>query len=429
MFRGNIRKSITLLGLIILTSLLIAACSPNQEKGRPVSWQVYVFGEAQPVKNGARVELSFKREDSIFYPRFNPSMDKFVVSEGRELWLYSSGGKRIRRIFAAPPGEYLSSDPEWSPQGDKLFFTTISYPGNVQRNSQITAWLVDLRSGATPQTIFRDAGVSGYWSPDGKKILFTYGNRMNEDQATLFDLETGKKTRIGKEFNHIQGPLWSPDGNQLAFVATGRFKTASSVLTVYDLSAGDTRTLAQTLRPYFPKYWSKDSRQIYFETGNYGGLDLGKHQVGVIDVWNKQERFITFENLNGPMNYFAGISPDEKILLFSSPGKGKNSGLWQHSLATGKTRQVADNSHAFGRIYWAEGNKKFYSAGDTADGRGYIRYYLINPIEGPKWDILLTGDYRLDLAGVPDNLMYFLDFRDRFFKSYILKSLNLKLGK
>ncbi len=49
-------------------------------------------------------------------------------------------------------------------------------------------------------------------------------------------------------------------------------------------------------------------------------------------------------------------------------------------------------------------------------------------LPGYVWIYRWSKDH-LELAGVPDNLMYFLDFRDRFFKSYILKSLNLKLGK
>ena len=111
---------------------------------------------------------------------------------------------------SSPIGDY---DPDWSPVGNKIVFTTVRDLNRPQ------IWVLDVDTGETTnlsnnsQSDFQPA-----WSPDGSKIIFSSNrvvNRgklwvMNADGSNLVEF-TQTDTRTNIE------PVWAPDGDLLLY--------------------------------------------------------------------------------------------------------------------------------------------------------------------------------------------------------------------
>jgi Tol biopolymer transport system component len=114
-------------------------------------------------------------------------------------------------LIAADKENY--SQPVWSPDGDKIAFTSDNYLGLWVVNSDGT-FLLKLSDEA-------GAGFDFQWAADSKEILtrvarFEDGRRMNAIKS--FDIET-RSEKILKDFTQqkLGIPKWTPDNSQVYF--------------------------------------------------------------------------------------------------------------------------------------------------------------------------------------------------------------------
>jgi hypothetical protein len=185
-------------------------------------------------------------------------------------------------LVAVEPAPTLSAESD--PLGQVYFFIFDHVYGNE------TTKLVRLPGSCItgeipcpePETIPSPFGLnfsltSLVWSPDGSYAAFAYPVSEDGNKANLFLFDPAKRTWTPlAEFNFIDPPLWSPDGDWLAFrVQDGMgsediyaIRQDGSDLT--NVTASD--KLPENNRPYILNGWIKDN--LVLRSGYPGGDGL-----------------------------------------------------------------------------------------------------------------------------------------------------------
>jgi len=173
------------------------------------------------------------------------------LGQGSELWLAQRDGKDVQQLFADQLN-YISFA-RWSPDGGQIAF--IKTPDSQTPFTVGELWVIP-STGAQGGTFLADVdtghGYAANWSPDGTRIAFVKRENPEDENANqssgalisniyVVEVESGKWTQITKlTEGHAETPLWSPDGNTLAFniVVDGRMEVQ-----IADLLTGEIRSL------------------------------------------------------------------------------------------------------------------------------------------------------------------------------------------
>ncbi len=171
--------------------------------------------------------------------------------------------------------------PRWSPDGKQIAFNS----DRKDSYAQIFVMNAD-GSGLTQITQLPDEADKGafgayapIWSPDGQRIAFERGTRIGRQDSTYTDIFVMRSDGT-KLFNltHLTGdnswPSWSPDGKYIAYISW-RSESAN----IYITGSGGTASwrLTQVSREdaEYGRYptgypaWSPDGKQIAFRMGDH----------------------------------------------------------------------------------------------------------------------------------------------------------------
>jgi WD40-like Beta Propeller Repeat len=127
-----------------------------------------------------------------------------------EVYVMADDGSGQTRLTFDPAADQQA---DWSPDG-----TRIAFESNRDGNMDIYAMNPD--GGDLARLTFNpgtDADAS--WHPDGRSIAFVRGTGATQD---IFTLRPGaaRPTQLTRD-TYAQFPAWSPDGEQIAFTASG----------------------------------------------------------------------------------------------------------------------------------------------------------------------------------------------------------------
>lgn len=205
-----------------------------------------------------------------------------------QIWLVNtSSGKS----FQLTRGEKPAGNPQWSPDGSWLTFTS----NRVGDKNQIFAIRAD--GGEAVQLSKSENGVNGYgWSSDGKSIAYTTSDadakatkeraeylggfevtRKEYSFAQLWTFEvpkdfaepiTGTQRTKNKDFT-IGSFEWSPDGSQIAFsgsVNSDLINGGTSDIYSLTLANNTVKKLVSQAGPDNDPHWSPDGKQIIFSS-------------------------------------------------------------------------------------------------------------------------------------------------------------------
>jgi Tol biopolymer transport system component len=152
-------------------------------------------------------------------------------------------------------------------------------------------------------------------SPDGRHLAI--GRNVETNIAVwLLDLVRGDLTRFTTDPKNDVAPVWSPDGNQIAF-----FSNRSGPSNLYVKSAvlaGDEKAVLETPNTKYTQDWSKDGRfLLYSEVDPKTGRDLWALPMTGTDRKPIAIANTPFEEMNGQ------FSPDGRWVAYQTGESGQ----------------------------------------------------------------------------------------------------------
>jgi dipeptidyl aminopeptidase/acylaminoacyl peptidase len=239
--------------------------------------------------------------------------------------------------------------PAISVQTNRLAYTQLSDDTNI--------WRIDLDTSGKG-TSQREVIGSTFWdgdpdySPDGQKIVFTSGRSggfgiwiSNSDGSNPWLLFDGGPYLTGT-------PRWSPDGRQIVFDSRSSTPGSGGNPDIFVISAdgGQPRQLTTDPAEDVAPSWSRDAHWIYFGSTRSGSMQLWRAPAngGPATQLTRQGGFEGFESSDGKFVYYL---------------KGRGiPGIWRVPVEGGPETPVITGNEAGRWRYWRVVNHGIYYA-------------------------------------------------------------------
>lgn len=160
---------------------------------------------------------------------------------------------------------WMSRAPDWSPDGERLAFTTDDFSPDYRIHllDLATGEVEVLSAGPTP-------AVGPTWSPDGERILFGSDAEGNLDKYVI-ELDGLKVTRLTNDPADDSSGGWSPDGEWIVFSSN---RGGSWDLYLMKSDGSQVTKLETGGEENFDPEWSPDGRFIVFVSTRDGNPEI-----------------------------------------------------------------------------------------------------------------------------------------------------------
>ncbi|MGD8784804.1 MAG: Tol-Pal system beta propeller repeat protein TolB, partial [Thioalkalispiraceae bacterium] len=228
--------------------------------------------------------------------------------------------------------------------------------------------------------------VRPVWSPDGQKLAYV-SYATGRPQIYIQNVFTKNTQQITNFKGSNLSPAWSPDGRRMAMSLS---KDGNAEIYVMDLSTRQTHRVTRSYGADLEPAWFPDGRRLVFTSDRGGSAQLYQIEVGERGAVSRAKR-ITFD---GKENLRADISPDGKrIAMVHNSG-----GQYRIALLDLDTEQLSfltdgqlDESPGFAPngsmlIYAAQSGGRGVLAAVATDGRASHKMRLTSgDVREPAW--------------------------------------------
>ena len=148
----------------------------------------------------------------IVNPAISPDGSQVVFAALGDLWLLPTAGGTPTRMTGDPA---LDTGPMWSPDGKSIVYSS-------DRAGGMNLWIHDVAANSDRQlTRLRVAAMEASWSRDGRRVAFVDA----EGQVQSVDVATGSVTKLHDHLNEPGRPSWSPDGSAIVVASLKVYST------------------------------------------------------------------------------------------------------------------------------------------------------------------------------------------------------------
>jgi len=262
-----------------------------------------------------------------------------------QIWIMNVDGSQQRPLTNIRDGACM---PAWSPDGQKIAFISPCLTRR-DRYEGSKIFILDVENGGDSYPLpVPPSPASDYdpaWSPDGDRIAFTSTRAGNPD-IFIFNFRDNSLIQITEDRFPEKHPAWSPSGSQIAYV---RDLTYSQLMIMSDSGEFKDRfSISGEVNDIWPA-WSPDGSLIFFSQ-----LDGGN--VPTLFVQGYEDRK-TFNSTRIPGTGQPGIgpvaqvsvSPDGNWLAFEGWPDGTNHDIFLMTInGANKIRLTTDRDFDFG---------------------------------------------------------------------------------
>ena len=194
----------------------------------------------------------------IMHPAVSPDGRQVAFAALGDLWVMPVDGAPRRLTSDAA----LDATPAWSPDGTSLAYSS-------DRSGTMNIWIRDIQSGADRQvTRLAVAATLPAWSPDAARIAFVDA----DGQLQLADVKSGAIRKIHDHLNEPGRPSWSPDGSAVVVsslkVYSTRFREGTNQILRVPIDGSADRWFDPAphksigMREDYGPIWSPDGTQM-----------------------------------------------------------------------------------------------------------------------------------------------------------------------
>lgn len=259
---------------------------------------------------------------------------------------------------------YGDGEASLSPDGKTLAYA--DYYGNL--------WL---RSLAASTTKMIEQGHSPLWSPDGNKIAYRFRDNKGNNHIGIYDVETSSSFSLTDDMEVSEGsPSWTSDGKRIAFVSN---RGGSQEVWMKDLVTESLAQVTQDAHASNPKI-SPDGRKLTYFEGNV---------LYLVDLLRGTKLQLDDQTDGHSLDW----PPDSSRLTFKSYRNG-NADIYVHNVDTQNQNQVAGSVlDEFKPVWSPDGKNLLYGRSETD---GSVSLWVTSTRAQGEERLLQQSLYRLD---------------------------------